>query len=202
VARDQAFCFYYAENLRLLEQAGARLVPFRPCDGDGVPAGVDGLYLGGGYPELHAARLSGNTAFLDGVRGLHRAGAPIYAECGGFMTLCQGLTDGEGRFHPMVGIYPARCEMDRRAFRLGYREVRTGGAAGAELSIRGHEFHYSHISAMPAEVERRYRVVNARGDPLPEEGYQLGNTLAGYIHLHFGSCPAFPVRRFGLTPPG
>ncbi|MDF1553059.1 MAG: cobyrinate a,c-diamide synthase [Deferrisomatales bacterium] len=201
VARDQAFCFYYAENLRLLERAGARLVPFRPCDGDGVPSGVAGLYLGGGYPELHATRLSGNTAFLDGIRQLHQAGTPIYAECGGFMTLCQGLTDANGAFHPMAGLYPARTEMNRRAFRLGYREVRTAGAAGTELTLRGHEFHYSHVSEMPAEVTRRYRVTNARSEPLPAEGYQLGNTLAGYIHLHFGSCPEFPLGLFGLTPP-
>ncbi len=201
VARDQAFCFYYAENLRLLEGAGAHLVPFRPCDGDGVPAGVDGLYLGGGYPELHATRLSGNTAFLDGIRALHQTGVPIYAECGGFMALCQGLTDADRTFHPMAGLYPARTQMNRRAFRLGYREVRTGGPAGAELTLRGHEFHYSHVSEMPAEVERCYRVTNARGEPLPAEGYRLGNTLAGYIHLHFGSCPAFPLGLFGLTPP-
>lgn len=200
IARDQAFCFYYRENLRLLQEVGAQLVEFRPCDGDGIPPDLEGLYLGGGYPELHASRLSRNTAFLDGVRALHQAGVPIYAECGGFMTLCQDLTDTAGTVHPMAGIYPAHTRMNQRAFRLGYREIRTRGPAGDELTLRGHEFHYSQVSEMPPHIERRYQVTNARGEPLPAEGYGLGNTLAGYIHLHFASDPAFPTGHFRLIP--
>lgn len=199
IARDAAFCFYYGENLRLLEEAGAELVPFRPADGDGVPEGVDGVYLGGGYPEVHAQRLSRNEAFRAGLHRLQEGSVPLYAECGGFMALCEALEDTEGRRHPMAGLFPAVARMTGRRFQLGYREVLVGGLARMRgLSARGHEFHYSRVEAMPPEVPRAYRVWNARSEELPAEGYLRGETLAGYLHLHFGSCPEFPRRFFRL----
>ncbi len=202
VARDTAFCFYYEENLRVLAAADADLVYFRPVDGDGVPPGVDGLYLGGGYPELHAARLSANRAFLDGVRSLHERGAPILAECGGFMALCRGLADPDGRFHEMAGIFPTAARMNASRFRLGYREVEVAGVDGLDgLRARGHEFHYSHVDPVPDRIARAFRVRSARGDDLPDEGYRVGRTLAGYVHLHFASCPSLPRRWFGLDDP-
>ncbi len=202
VARDAAFCFYYEENLRVLASAGADLVYFRPADGDGVPSGVDGLYLGGGYPELHAARLSANRPFLDGIRDLHERGTPIYAECGGFMTLCRGLAGPDGRFHEMAGVFPTTARMNAGRFRLGYREVEVAGVAGLDgLRARGHEFHYSLTDPLPDRVARVYRVRSARGEALADEGYRIGRTLAGYIHLHFASCPALPCRWFGLDDP-
>jgi cobyrinic acid a,c-diamide synthase len=198
IPRDQAFCFYYEENLRLLREAGAELVHFRPTDGDSVPPALDGLYLGGGYPELHARRLSRNNAFLDGLRALQAAGAPIYAECGGFMVLCQALEDLHGNTYPMAGVFPTVARMRGKRFRLGYREVEISGIPGLDgLRARGHEFHYSHVE-MPLEVGRVYHAWNARGEPLPDEGYRAGKTLGGYVHLHFASNPAFPARFFGL----
>lgn len=198
VPRDAAFCFYYEENLRLLSAQGAEVVTFRPLDGDGVPPGVDGAYLGGGYPEVHAGRLARNQAFLSGLQDLHARGAPLYAECGGFMVLCRELEDLEGRRHPMAGVFPTVARMQGRGFRLGYREVRVTGVARLEgQTARGHEFHYSHVDAMPDDVDRAYRVWNARGEAMPPEGYRLGNTLGGYVHLHFASNPEFPRRFFG-----
>jgi cobyrinic acid a,c-diamide synthase len=199
VPRDAAFCFYYEENLRVLEALGAEVVPFRPVEGDGVPPGTDALYLGGGYPEVHAARLARNEAFLEGVRGLHAEGKPLYAECGGFMVLCRALEDLEGRTHPMAGIFPTEARMTGRPFRLGYREVRAEGLPPLEGAVaRGHEFHYSHVAEMPARVPRVYRVRNARGEELPPEGYREGSALGSYIHLHFASNPEFARGVLGL----
>ena len=110
------------------------------------------------------------------------------------------LDDPSGHRWPMAGLFPATARMNERAFRLGYREV-TGapGSAVAGLTARGHEFHYSRIDEMGAEVARSYRVQNARGEAQPPEGYRIGATLGGYIHLHFGSNPDFAARLFGLA---
>ncbi len=200
VARDAAFCFCYEENLRILEAAGARIVHFSPLAGDGLPPGIDGLYLGGGYPEVHAGRLARNRAFLDGIRDAHGRGMPVYAECGGFMVLCRELEDLDGTRHPMAGVFPAAVRMRRNRFRLGYREVRVAGIPGMEgLTARGHEFHYSDLEAPPPDTDRVYRVSNARGEPLEPEGYRRGSALGGYIHLHFASCPELPLRWLGLS---
>ena len=199
VPRDAAFCFYYEENLRLLESHGAELLFFRPADGDGVPPGAQGAYLGGGYPEVHAQRLSRNDAFRTGLRELHASQRPVYAECGGFMALCRELEDLEGRRHVMTGIYPTTAKMSGRGFRLGYREVSIHGFPGLEgLTARGHEFHYSTIDPLPDSVPRAYRVRNARGEELAPEGYVAGSALGGYVHLHFASNPEIPKRFFGL----
>ena len=199
VARDQAFCFYYEENFRIMEELGAKLLFFRPTDGDGIPPQAEALYLGGGYPELHAEALSKNDAFMGGVRSLHARGLPIYAECGGFMALCADLHTGEAQKWPMASIFPADTIMNKRLARLGYREVT--GATGtpiAGLTARGHEFHYSKVEGMPEEVQRAYSVKNARGEELLPEGYLVGATLGGYMHLHFASNKAFAAGLFGL----
>ncbi|MBI4839992.1 MAG: cobyrinate a,c-diamide synthase, partial [candidate division NC10 bacterium] len=109
VARDAAFCFYYAENLTRLEAAGASLVPFSPLQDPRLPEGLDGLYLGGGYPEVHAAELAANVSVRDDIRAHATAGCPVYAECGGFMYLAEAIQDPEGRWHPMVGWIPVRA---------------------------------------------------------------------------------------------
>lgn len=199
VALDRAFCFYYEENLRILEELGCRLVYFRPAEGDGVPQDAQAVYLGGGYPELHAAKISSNEAFIGGLRSSHKRGLPIYAECGGFMALCDSLDTGDGIRVPMAGIFPAQAVMGRRLHRLGYREL-TGkvGSPVEGLTARGHEFHYSSVGEMPTEIERIYRVSTARGEPLPDEGYRIGSTTGGYMHLHFASNTDFIARLFNL----
>ncbi|WP_028588133.1 cobyrinate a,c-diamide synthase [Desulfocurvus vexinensis] len=201
VARDAAFCFYYAENLRLLEAAGAQLVFFSPLADAGLPPGLRGLYLGGGYPELHAARLAAGAPMRRAVRALAAAGAPVYAECGGFMYLMRALTDASGTEHPMCGVFPLRAAMAARRSALGYREVvtREAGILGpAWTMLRGHEFHYSHIADGPAQgasdedadaLRLLYRVRTRDGWTDQAEGFAVGNALGTYIHAHFASNP-------------
>lgn len=185
VARDEAFCFYYADNLELLERAGAELVEFSPI-ADPVPAGLDGLYIGGGYPELHAASLAANTTAREAIRELAAAGGPIYAECGGLMYLGETLELDDGSY-PLCGVLPLSTKMPA-PLKLSYVEVTTaGGLFGAGRSARGHVFHHSELSGEPA-VERHCRLRTTRGEE-SEEGYGVDNVLASYAHLHFGSEP-------------
>ena len=188
VARDMAFCFYYQDNLDLLAAAGAELVFFSPTGDDRLPEGLDGLYLGGGYPELYARQLSGNEAMLADIRTFAINGRPIYAECGGFMYLTEGITVEEGDFFPMAGIFPVKAYMGKRRAALGYREATTLGPGcfgPAGTVLRGHEFHYSHIEEMPRHVERLFAITPGGGS----EGYRIGRVLGGYLHLHLGFSP-------------
>ncbi|SDO97240.1 cobyrinate a,c-diamide synthase [Desulforhopalus singaporensis] len=187
VARDKAFCFYYEDNFDILRNAGAELVFFSPLTDSSLPENIDGLYLGGGYPELYAEQLSGNTGMLASLRNWIENDRPVYAECGGFMYLTKGIMDKEGRFHPLVGAYPVRARMQTRRASLGYREITTikPSIFGPEKTVlRGHEFHYSTIEEMTPDVASIYRVNNDT-----QEGYQYRRVLGGYMHLHFGYSP-------------
>jgi cobyrinic acid a,c-diamide synthase len=194
VARDAAFCFLYADNLRLLRQAGAEAVAFSPLADGVLPAGVDGIYLPGGYPELFADTLAANEGMKKSIRDAVAAGMPVYAECGGFIYLSRGVTDVHGdpeTMHPLVGVYPATARMLSRRKALGYRQVETVAdtiLGPASTIARGHEFHYSEMGEMPLQVERRYRL-SRRGEDMGPEGYGIDNCLASYVHLHFGSNP-------------
>jgi cobyrinic acid a,c-diamide synthase len=186
IARDEAFCFYYADNLELLMAAGAELVEFSPIR-DPLPEKVDGLYFGGGYPELHAEELAANTVTTAAVREFAAAGGPIYAECGGLMYLARALRV-QGSDYPLCGILPFGTTMDA-PLKLAYVEVQTqGGLFGPGRSARGHVFHHSEIvgSERPA---RCYTVRTDRGE-VGDEGYSQGEVLASYVHLHFASEPA------------
>ena len=190
VARDVAFQFYYEENLARLREAGAELVFWSP-ETDEMPD-VDGLYFGGGYPELRAAALSCNRVARRAVRDFIAGGGPVYAECGGLMYLAEALEDDDGVTHEMVGVLPATVRMRPRRLSLGYTEVTTcreslWGSAG--VVARGHEFHYSTLGEVPPSVERAYRLEDARGRQRAE-GYRIGKALLSYVHLHFGSNPA------------
>lgn len=196
VASDRAFQFYYAENLDLLRRAGADLVFWSPMDDAALPT-VDGLYLGGGYPEIHAERLSTNAVMRHAVRKFAEGGRPVYAECGGLMYLAESLEDGGGVTWPMAGVLPARSRWVKGRLCLGYREVLTSapsllGPAGTRL--RGHEFHASALEPPPASVERVYAVSDAVGGGTRAEGYVVGRALMSYVHLHWASCPDAPVR--------
>lgn len=193
VARDDAFCFYYADNLRLLEQAGAELVFFSPMHDVALPDGLDGLYLGGGYPELHAHTLADNTAMREAVRAFSLSGHPIYAECGGFMYLMRELRTHEGHVLPMCGCFAMGCAMDTRMRALGYRETTTMAPSplGPPWTVaRGHEFHYSHIIEADPAALAVYKLRDRRDWRDQSEGFVRGNTLGSYIHLHFASNPA------------
>ena len=178
IARDAAFCFYYEDNLRMLRGLGAELVEFSPIADRTLPPELDGLYLGGGYPELHASALAANTSMQAAVREFVAGDAPVYAECGGFMYLTEAIVDVEGQRWPMAGIFPTSVRMQRRLAKLGYVEVE--GVGDEDW------FRYSTIDPMPARIQRVYR------DPV--EGYRARSVLGSYAHLHFRSCPAFATR--------
>lgn len=184
VARDSAFCFYYQDNFDILEEAGFDLHYFSPLKDTRLPDGMDCLYFGGGYPELHAAKLAANGPMLQSIAAFAKKGGAIYGECGGFMYLTKGLIDLKGNQHPMVGIFPFTVRMNARLRSLGYRHVVLQkrcilGHPGE--SLYGHEFHYSDIELGDSSMETLYRVEGER-----EEGYRVGNVLGSYIHLHFG----------------
>jgi cobyrinic acid a,c-diamide synthase len=192
VARDNAFCFYYAANLELLEKHGAEIVTFSPIRDADLPPNIDGLYLGGGYPELYAENLSRNQALRDRIKTKSRHGMPIYAECGGFMYLCEELHDTHDRRHPMVGCFPLAAKMFPRLKALGYREItltRDTIIGGAGLTVRGHEFHYSQLTDSSPRIQTAYRISDRAGMDKPPEGYLINRTLGSYTHLHFGSQP-------------
>jgi len=194
VARDAAFCFVYESNLRLLAEAGAELVEFSPLEDPSLPEDISGIYLPGGYPELHARALASNRGMLAAVRGAIEAGMPVYAECGGFIYLSQGVVESPGGIdvrHDLAGIFPVSTRLLEQRKALGYREItlREESILGPSGSVaRGHEFHYSEMEEMPQEVERLYQVRKGQAD-LGTEGYRHKNCLASYIHLHFGSNP-------------
>ena len=189
VARDAAFCFYYEENLRLLRQLGAELVPFSPLTDAELPEDCDGLLLGGGYPELYAAQLSANTAMLEAVRAAIRAGLPTVAECGGFLYLHETLEDPDGAAYTMAGVLPGRCYYTGHLVRFGYIELEESEThfLPAGSRIRGHEFHYydstdngADVTAVKPTTGRKYSCIHA-GE----------NYWYGFPHLYYPSCPGF-----------
>jgi cobyrinic acid a,c-diamide synthase len=179
IARDAAFCFYYEDNLELLRALGAELVRFSPIEDRALPPDLDGIYLGGGYPELHAEALSANEPMRTAIAEFVASDAPVYAECGGFMYLTQAIVSTTGQSSPMAGIFPTQARMQPRLAKLGYIEIELASGQRA----RGHEFRYSVIDPMPETIRCAYRE--------PAEGYQVRSVLGSYIHLHFLSCPSF-----------
>jgi len=191
VARDAAFQFYYPDNLQALEQAGARLVFWSPMADQVLPV-ADGLYIGGGYPELYGHALAANAPMREAVRIFARSGRPVYAECGGLMYLAESLTDLDGHVWPMAGVLPATVVMERGRLVIGYREVTltlAGPLGPAGTRARGHEFHCSRLGEVPASLACLYAVTDGRGGTPRAEGFVVGGTLLSYVHLHFGSNP-------------
>lgn len=186
IARDAAFHFYYPDNLELLEEAGAELVPFSPLV-DGTLPDVEGLYLGGGYPEEHAAALASNVGMRAAIKDFAAAGRPIYAECGGLMYLGEALATSE-LVHPMCGVLPLTTRMTPSLRSFGYRDVVTTaptlfGPTGTRW--KGHEFHHSELAENPMTA-----VFETRGwGGVGVEGWARGNVLGTYVHAHFGSNP-------------
>ncbi|MDR3672755.1 MAG: cobyrinate a,c-diamide synthase [Holophaga sp.] len=190
LARDAAFSFSYADTLDRLERLGVRWVPFSPLRED-LPAGVAGVYLPGGYPELHAGELSRNGPFFASLRAAHAAGMPIFAECGGYMALAEALVDADGRAHPMAGLIPGRSRMAGRLQSFGYKHLTAARdtlfcAAGAEG--RAHEFHHSVWDGTIASPAWACRSL---GGESSLQGHAEGNLLASYAHLHFGAMPSW-----------
>lgn len=189
IAKDDAFNFYYQDNLAALREAGVTLKVFSPIADKKLPEEIDALYLGGGYPEEFAAALSANTAMKQAVRDFSLAGRSIYAECGGLMYLGNRLTTDSGTFD-MVGLLDGDSKMTPRLKRFGYCDATPVvdtiiGAAGTQLV--GHEFHHSVFTAN-AGLEPVLRMQKIRDGVVADEwtgGYQVRQTFASYLHVHF-----------------
>ncbi|MFQ5960315.1 MAG: cobyrinate a,c-diamide synthase [Candidatus Methylomirabilales bacterium] len=189
VARDEAFTFYYEDNVELLRRWGFHVVEFSPLHDSMLPP-TDLLYLGGGFPEVYAERLSGNGAMKEALARFEKAGGLIYGECGGFMYLGETLTTSDGRSFPMAGLVPIRTAMTERLQALKYKEVevlRPGFFFRPGDRLKGHEFHYSRLTAEAGT--RALRSVDSTGHA-EEEGVVAGGTFASYTHLHLASNPS------------
>lgn len=189
VALDAAFHFVYPDTLDRLRAAGAAIVPVSPLADAALPDDLDGLFLSGGYPEVHAAELAANDTFRASVRALADAGRPIHAECGGLMYLGEGLLDLDGAAHAMCGVLPLVAEMTEGLQQLGWRAVTTTrdtplGPPGTTL--RGHAFHHSRLLDPELPTAYAWRA-GPRSDTC---GYIQRNVLASWIHVHFASAPA------------
>ncbi len=187
VARDRAFCFYYEDSLEALVEMGAELVPFSPLEDAALPAHVQGLYLGGGYPELYARQLSGNVSMRRSVRAALEGGLPCIAECGGFMYLTEGIGEAD-----MAGVLPGRCFDAGRLTRFGYvtlRAKKDSLLCRAGETIRGHEFH--HWDARCPGGDFWAEKPSGRGWDCAVATDRL---YAGYPHFHFYANPAFAAR--------
>lgn len=192
VARDEAFCFYYEENLRLLEQAGAEPVYFSPLHDSALPENIHGMLLGGGYPELYAGQLSENDAMRTAIREAVTDGLPTVAECGGFLYLHTTLTDREGHSYPMVGVLPGKCFDTGHLVRFGYIELEesSGYFMSHGSSIRAHEFHYYDSEDNGADCIAT-KPATGRNYPCIHVGE---NHWYGFPHLYYPSCPEFAKR--------
>lgn len=183
VAMDKAFCFYYRDNLELLRKMGAELCFFSPLSDGALPA-CDGLYLGGGYPELHLAQLSGNTSMKDSIRSALSCGMPCIAECGGFMYLTEGI---EG--YPMVGLLPGTCKNQGRLTRFGYITLTAKAdnmLCQAGERIRAHEFHH-----YDAEDTGAGFTAEKKPGASWDCAFATERLYAGYPHLPFYANPRF-----------
>ena len=182
VARDWAFCLCYEDNLSLLEKNGAEIVPFSPLEDKGLPE-VDGLLIGGGYPELFAQELSNNKEMRNAIYQAAKEGMPILAECGGFMYLQETLKDGQNQPWNMVGALPGECYNTGCLGRFGYVELTLPNG----MKIKGHEFHYFDSTENGNYAQAKKPV----GDKEWECMVRYKGILAGFPHLYYPSCPQF-----------
>lgn len=198
VARDEAFHFYYPDLFDELERRNCEMIGFSPLRDSFLPPDTDAVYLGGGYPEEFAAKLSDNTKMREEIRQFAASGRLVYAECGGLMYLSQAITLKNGERFPMTGILPSKTRMTGCRKRLGYVEVELKqpslwGNTGDRL--RGHEFHYSELVSSPVSREgwsAAYQLKAQSGMDETSEGFchPSGRVLASYVHLHLAGRPA------------
>ncbi|NEO46177.1 MAG: cobyrinate a,c-diamide synthase [Moorea sp. SIO4A3] len=193
VACDRAFSFYYQDNLDSLEQLGAELVYWSPLTDTTLPPDIQGMYFGGGFPEVFAEQLAENSSARESVRTAIELGMPTYAECGGLMYLGEQITDFDGKSWLMVGVLPTVTVMGK-SLTLGYRQATAlldGPLLPAGATVWGHEFHRSHLTVMPSNPLFELRGYNQR--KVGVEGWQVYQLHASYVHLHWGSCLEVPL---------
>ena len=193
VARDEAFCFYYADNLHMLQEAGAELVYFSPLKDQTLPPDLDGLLLGGGYPELFAGQLTANKNMRNEIREQYLEGKPVLAECGGFMYLQEKLITADGKEYPMAGAITGVCEKKERLIRFGYVTIEPEQGQEGLLrqgeQIRGHEFHYFDSTNNGCDC--------IAGKPVGKRSWTCIHAdrshFIGFPHLYYPSCPDFVI---------
>ncbi|MBP8923307.1 MAG: cobyrinate a,c-diamide synthase, partial [Thauera sp.] len=188
IARDAAYGFIYPANVDTLRALGAELAFFSPLAGDALPAGCDGVWLPGGYPELHGAALAANAGLWAGLRAHVAAGKPVLAECGGLMSLLEAIVDKAGVEHTFAGLLPGRAVMQKRLAALGMQEVDLPGGR-----LTGHTFHYSQTETPLAPWLRARRPDGGEGEAI----YRSGPITASYVHFWFPSNPAAVAGLFG-----
>ena len=195
IAMDEAFCFYYQDNLRLLERLGGELVYFSPIHDRSLPKQLDGLILGGGYPELYCEALSLNESMREAVKKAAEGGLPVLGECGGYLYLLEELEAEDGRIWPMTGVLKGKGYKKGKNSRFGYIGVEAEKDSlylNPGEQIRGHEFHYWDCEVLEEEwVMRAKKPVGNRSWPCMRIKNQV---MAGFPHLFYPSCPAFAAR--------
>ena len=197
VAWDETFCFYYSDNLELLKALGAQLVYFSPLHDRQLPEKLDGIILGGGYPENYAAKLSANKSMGQDIVRMAKQGMPMLAECGGYLYLLQELEGSDGRVYPMAGVFPGKGYRKGKNSHFGYirlEPVRETIYLKEKETIKGHEFHYWDCQCQEASCDMEaVKPVGGRSWPCIRTYKQV---MAGFPHLYYPSCPQL-ARRFG-----
>jgi cobyrinic acid a,c-diamide synthase len=197
VAFDDAFCFYYAENLELLEAAGAQVVTFSPLEDRVLPRDIDAVYMGGGVSEMFVPQLAANHSFIESLRRAHAHGVPIYAECGGLLYCARSVQTSDGGRHDMASLVPVDVALEAGLLHIGYRDLRIaadGILGNAGTTLRGHEFHFGRLLSGVRAGTHAYSMHDAEGEPLGCEGWSTPTLLASFVHLHFGQDPRLASR--------
>jgi cobyrinic acid a,c-diamide synthase len=196
IARDRAFGFYYPEDLESLQRAGAELVFFDTLNDSHLPA-IDGLFIGGGFPEVMAADLAANQSMREQIRAQVDSGLPTYAECGGLMYLARSIR-WRNVSYPMVGALPADVQMQARPVGRGYVHLEPTAAhpwpGEPPQPLRAHEFHHSQLVDIDPALRFAYRVQRGHGVDGEHDGIVFGNTLASYAHLRSVAGHDWPAR--------
>ncbi len=186
MARDAAFAFGYPHLLDGWQKAGAEVLVFSPLEGEAVPINADAVFLPGGYPELYAGQIAGNTAFLASLRSAADRSVPIYGECGGYMVLGDALFDADNTMHKMAGLLPVVTSFAERKRHLGYRRARLLahsaflGAEGQRFAT--HEFHYTTLQS-GAEGQNVFEIEDALGESLGTVGHTRNSVTGSYLHI-------------------
>lgn len=199
VAMDEAFSFYYADAIDLLRREGAEVVRLSPIHDSSLPDDLDGIYIGGGFPESFSSQLEANRPMRESIRKKLEDGMPAFAECGGLMYLTRSITDFGGSKRSMVGIFDGETVMTKR-LTLGYTLARAGSdsiMSKAGDTLRGHEYHFSQIESIPGDATFAYEMTKGDGISGHREGWQEYNTLGLYSHVHLCSRPRTATRFIG-----
>mgnify|MGYP003988108883 FL=1 len=192
VARDSAFCFYYQDDIDLFEALGAKIIEFSPLADKSLPDGIDGIFMGGGFPELFADRLMKNESMRKSILEAHKQGTVIYGECGGMMYLLEKLIDCEGRSFKMSGVLIGTSRMENRRQGLGYviaDATCDNIICESADTFRAHEFHWSKLQDVPDDTVFAYNTRKSNGKKTGIDGICKSNVLASYTHIHFSSNP-------------